>query len=65
MKTHICVVTANHLAVRHLMTQTVGGLVGVYWHVQHIRWVHVAKVGGRAVEFPSDEIKEGEKTVFF
>lgn len=37
------------------MTQTVGGLVGVHRHVQHIGWVHVPKVGGRAVEFSSDD----------
>lgn len=53
MKTHISVVTADHLAIRDLMTQTVCGFVGVHWHVQHIRWMHIPKVGGRVCEFSS------------
>lgn len=48
----ISIVTADHLAIRHLMTQTVGGFIGIYRHVQHIRWVHISKVGRRAVELP-------------
>ena len=30
------IVAADHLAVRHLMTQTVRWFIGIHWHVQHI-----------------------------
>lgn len=61
-KTHVSVVTADHLAIRHLMTQTVGGFVGVHRHVQDIRWVYVPKVGGRAIEFSSEKNKKYKKS---
>jgi len=37
LSTHIDVVAADHLPERDLVAQAVGGLVGVHWHVHHIR----------------------------
>lgn len=34
--TYIRVITSDHLSIRHLVTQAVGGLVGVDRHVQHV-----------------------------
>lgn len=34
--TYIWVITSDHLSIRHLVTQAVGGLVGVDRHVQHV-----------------------------
>lgn len=48
----ISVVAADHLSIRHLMTQAVGGLVWIHRHVQHVRRVHISKVRGRTVELP-------------
>lgn len=41
MCVYISVVTADHFSVGDLSTQTVGGLVGVYRHVQYIRRVNI------------------------
>lgn len=38
--TYIWVVASNHLSIRHLVTQAVGGLVGVDRHVQDVRRLH-------------------------
>lgn len=40
LNTYIWVVTSNHLSVRHLMTQAIGGLIGVNRHVQNVRRLH-------------------------
>lgn len=56
-ETYVSVVTADHLTIGDLVAQAVGGLVGVHGHVQHIRRMHVSKVGSRSVELSSDEKK--------
>lgn len=38
--TYIWVITSDHLSIRHLVTQAVGGLVGVDRHVQHVWRLH-------------------------
>ena len=42
VETHIDIVTADHLPKGHLVTETVGWLIRVHWHVQYISGV----VGG-------------------
>lgn len=39
-RTHVWVVTADHLPVGHLVAQAVGGLIRVHGHVQHVGGVH-------------------------
>lgn len=36
LRTYVWVITPNHLSIRHLMTQAVGGLIGVNRHVQNV-----------------------------
>ena len=60
--TYICIVTAYHLSIGHLVTQAVSGFVGVNGHVQYIRWVDIPEVGSGSAEFPSDNgMKKQEK----
>lgn len=40
LSTYIWVITSNHLSIGHLMTQAVGGLIGVNRHVQNVRRLH-------------------------
>ena len=42
VETHIDIVTADHLPNGHLVTETVGWLIRVHWHVHYISGV----VGG-------------------
>ena len=39
-KTHIGIITCNHLSVAHLITDTISGLIRINWYIQvHARWV--------------------------
>lgn len=39
-KTHIGIITCNHLSVAHLITDTISGLIRINWYIQvHARWI--------------------------